>query len=607
MTGFALRAFRMAALPCVIALMGLLCAPAQAQMWRWYDQNPGYQPNVLQNGSVVNFSSWAKGMPELRVDGQGVRAVPVTDHVWITYGIFYGPVIVETPKGLLVFSTGENDEDGRKFREVIRRDVSTKPILAVFYDHAHYAKGARALLDGDKAIIVGHPDSNRVMKDSGFLANPYAPELLPALDGRARIQFATDLPSTGPDAKLGVVTLDLGKTSGWMPVTRTLADGERMTIDGVEIQAFHAVTDTEDTLTFWLPRQKIVIDNVLWPTVPNLYTLRGDRYRDPTLWISAIKKIRDLEPEIVLDVGGGAKPLVGKEHIRETTNAVIDATSFIYDQTIRLTNQGVRMQDLRHHIVMPESLQKYAYVNQAYGQFDTWPQAIAAHDLGWFSGHAEDLHDLPREELSKNWIALAGGEAAVLKAYRTAMEQKRYLWAKDLAVALYDTAPANKEYRQALADTFRALGQYSPGSIARHFYIASARALEGETVHTLGAVQEATWVTADPARAVDHLRTRLNPEQSANQEGVLEFVIGKQRAALHVRNSTAEFVANPDQHYRKPDAVIRTTPEEFARYFRGEESGADLLKSANADERAARLLGLFDEYQKRPLYAASGD
>lgn len=593
--------------PWALALMTCVSASSQAQTWRWYDDNAGYQPHVLPNGSVVNFSSWAKALPHLRVDGKGLRAVQVADHVWITYGIFYGPVIIETPNGLLVFSSGENDEDGRKFREVIRRDVSTKPILALFYDHAHYAKGARALLDGDPAMIVAHPDSNRVMQESGFLANPYIPELLPALDGRARIQFATDLPTSGPDAKLGAVTLDLGKQSGWMPATRTLADGERITVDGVEIQAFHAVTDTEDTLTFWLPQKRIVIDNVLWPTVPNLYTLRGDRYRDPSLWISAIKKIRDLEPEIVLDVGGGAKPLVGKDTIRETTNAVIDAASFIYDQSIRLTNQGVRMQELRHHIVMPQSLLKYPYINEAYGQFDTWPQAIAAHDLGWFSGHAEDLHELPRAELSKNWIELAGGEAAVLKAYRTAMEQKRYLWAKDLAVSLYDAAPGNKDYRQALADAFRALGQYSPGSIARHFYIASARSLEGESVHTLGAVQEAAWVTANPARAVDHLRTRLNPEKAVNQEGVLEFDIGNQRVGLHVRNSTAEFVANAGKHYRKADAVIRTTADDFARYFRGESSATELIKSAGADARAATLLGLFDEYRQRPMYATSGE
>jgi hypothetical protein len=74
-------------------------------------------------------------------------------------GYFYGPVIIERPNGLLVFSSGGNEEDGKLFRSIIRRDVSNKPVIALFYDHAHYAKGARTLLDGDEAMVVAHPDS----------------------------------------------------------------------------------------------------------------------------------------------------------------------------------------------------------------------------------------------------------------------------------------------------------------------------------------------------------------------------------------------------------------------------------------------------------------
>ncbi len=428
--------------------------------------------------------------------------------------------------------------------------------------------------------------------------------MLPALDGRARVHFASDLPATGPDAKLGGSSLDLGKQSAWMPATHTLADGESITVDGLDIQAFHAVTDTEDSLTFWLPKQKIVIDNVLWPTVPNLYTLRGDRYRDPTLWISALKKIRDLEPEVELNVGAGAKALYGKAAIRDASNALIDASSFIYDQSIRLTNQGVRMQELRHHIEMPASLLKHPYVNEGYGQFDSWPEAIAVRSQGWFSGHVEDLHTLPRAQSSRQWMALAGGEKAVLKAYRSAMADKKYLWAKDLAISLYDVAPGNPSYRQGLADVFRALGRYSPGSIPRHFYLSAALSLEGAAGIVRTTVQGTDWVMADLPRAVDHLRTRLDPAKSAGQEGMLLFEIGEQKMALHVRNSVAEFIAKPEKHYRRPDAAIRVSALQFARYFRGEINALALLDGAGADAAARALLTLFDDYQEAPMYPA---
>ncbi|MDM0108587.1 alkyl sulfatase dimerization domain-containing protein [Variovorax sp. J22R24] len=591
-----------------MALLAFSTTPSHAQAWRWYNENPSFTPATLPNGTVINFNEWKKALPYVRIDGKPPRAEPVADKVWMVYGYFYGPVIIERPNGLLVFSTGENEEDGKKFREIIRRDVSTKPIIAIFYDHAHYAKGAKSLLDGDSAMIVAHPDSNKTVQESGFLGKPNIPEMLPALNGRARIHFGTDMPDKGPDAKMGAASLDLGKKSAWMPATLTLGDGESITVDGLEIQAFHAITDTEDTLTFWIPSQKLVIDNVMWPCLPNLYTLRGDRYREPEQWTSAIKKIRDLEPEIELDVGGGAKALKGREAIKKTANALIDASSFVYDQAIRLTNQGVRMQELRHHIVLPASLLKNPYVNEVYGQYDTFPQAYADHSHGWFSGHAEDLHALPRSVESKKWVELSGGEAKVYEAYRVAVGKGEHLWAKDLAVVLTDVAPANRTYRQALADSFRTLGRYSPGSITRNFYLASARSLEGETTHTLGSVQEAEWVVADTSRAVNHLRTRLNPEEASGKEGELAFDIGGTRSALHIRNSVAEFVAEPDKHYRKPDATIKASPEMFARYFRGELSLAAFVKESGANAQAAALLGLFDEFHQVPMYpvAASG-
>lgn len=574
-----------------------------AENWTHYDRNPGFEPTTLPNGAITNFTSWSKVLPELRV-GPGVvaEAVPVTTNTWVITGYFYGPVIIEADTGLIVFSSGEHAGEGTKFREIIRRDVSKKPIIALFYDHAHYAKGAATLLDGDQAMIVAHPDSNSILSVAGSLANPYIPELLPTLDGRADIHFGTHHPKTGPDATMEGTSLDLGKESAWLPATKTLADGETMTIDGVTIQAFHAITDTEDSLTFWVPEKKLVIDNVLWPIVPNLYTLRGDRYRDPQVWLKALRKIRELQPEVEICLGAGSLPLHGKEKILEATNALIDSVSFIYDQAIRLTNLGVPWDELGNRVQIPESLLKHPFVNELYGQIDTWPQATAVRSHGWFSGYAEDMHSLPRKVYAENFIKLAGGPDKVLLAYDDAMARAEYLWAKDLASELYYSKRDDAQYRQNLANVFRKLGQYSPGSIVRNFYTAAALSLEGNQDFSLGIVQPAAWVAHDYNRAVDSLRTRLNPGLAAGQEGVLTFDIDGKVSALHIRNSVAEFVPTPATHYRPSDAMIKVDGEDFTAYFRGEISGKDLLGKAEVSGDSSTLLNLFDEYKQRPMY-----
>lgn len=569
--------------------------------WTHYDRNPNFQPATLPNGAIANMDDWMRIQPYLRI-GMDAKALKVDDGVWVITGYFYGPVIIETPNGLLVFSSGEHEGDGRVFRDLIRRQVSEKPIIALFYDHAHYAKGAATLLDGDEAMVIAHPDSNRLMHDYGQMANPRIPEMLPALDGRAKIHFGTDHPIDGPDAKFGGVSLELGYESAWIPATRTMADGETINIDGVTIQAFHAITDTEESLTFWLPERSLVIDNVLWPTVPNLYTLRGDRYRDPENWMKALRKIRELQPEIEICVGGGSLPLRGREQVAKATTAVLDAVAFIYDQSIRHINLGVPARELRHHVRIPESLSEHPYVNESYGQCEMWTEAIAVHNQGWFSGYPEDIHALPREVYAQNFIQLAGGAEKVMQAYRDAMKKGEYIWAKDLAANLLRTDTRNADYRQALADVFRKLQQYCPGSIVRHFYAAGALGLEGNEAFTLSSIQTSEWVKDDYLRAVNYLRTRLNPDLAKGIEGVLAFEIDGKTAGLHIRQAVAEFIPGLGKHYRAPDASLRIDGDTFTKYFRGELTPTQMLDKAEATKGAKELLAVFDAVKPLPLY-----
>ena len=126
--------------------------------------------------------------------------------------------------------------------------------------------------------------------------------------------------------------------------------------------------------------------------------------------------------------------------------------------------------------------------------------------------------------------------------------------------------------------------------------------LEGNEAFSLTSVQKADWVKEDPARAVNHLRTRIDPEKAEGVEGVLVFDIEGEVAALHIRNSIAEFVPDPDAHYRKRDASITVSDDEFAAYFRGEISADDLTKRAKTDGEAAKLIGVFDSYVHVPMY-----
>ena len=576
-----------------------VATPVAPADWRHYNTNPEFQPSELPNGSVINLDSVARTASIARFEGE-LRAIKVTDDTWMLGGDVYGSTVLETDEGLVIVSPGSSGESGRKFRRVIREQISEKPVVAIIYDHIHGARGTKTLLDGDVAAIIAHPDHNDIAAVSEGAANPYIPELGPHLDVRNELHGGVHLPATGPDAQAGAA-LDFTKQSVWMPATQTVEHGETITVAGIEMQFFHAITDSEDSLTIWIPEKQMVIDNAVWP-VTNTYTLRGDRFRDPRNWIAALRQIRDLQPDIILSVGAGAAPLIGRQACQDAVSALMDQMSFIYDQSLRLTSQGVNMGEIRHHIRLPDSLLENPYNNEAYGQFDTFPQANPTFNHGWFSGYAEDIHSLPRAVKADYLLELAGGVDKVVAAYEKAMESAEYLWAKELATQLYYADPGNESYRQVLATVFRRLGQMSPGSIARNFYLSAANSLEGNEIISMAGVQSAAWVTADPGRAVNFLRIRINPQLADGIEGVLLFDIDGNLSALHVRNSIAEFVPVPDTHYRQPDGHIKTSAEDFARYFRGEIGVDGLVSSGVATRRAEELLLLFDGYERTPMY-----
>lgn len=567
-----------------------------------YNNTPNH-PAITEmlNGAIGNTASITQAGPLMRASAELQHETVVGQkNVHFIGRDLYAPVVIEVDEGLIVFGSGDHDKDGIEYRKYIRENISDKPIIAVMYDHNHYIKGTRGLIDGDKAMLIAHPELHTIVssRTGDSQANTDIPEMAPHLLARANIHYGVLADKKGRDAAILEMGIYFGAENGYMEPTHTLKDGEKITIGGLEIQAFHHITDTKDTLTFYIPEYSMVIDNVVWPAV-NMYTLRGDAYRAPETWLNALRDIRDLNADYVLTVGGGAKVLYGTDHIRETINATLDAQSFSYDQAIRLTNLGVQPDQLVHYMPIPAESMTHPYVNNVYGQFDTYPASFAVRNHGSFSGNPEDIHNLPKQLQAKYTIKLAGGVDKVYKAWKEARDNAEYLWAKELSATLYYNAPANKSARQAHADSLRKLGQYSEGAIVRQFYIAGAKSLEtADPKYTLTSTPSAEWVATDPVTATDYLRTRINPGKAAGVHAKLAFNVDGKLAQLEIRNSIAEFTTVNDD-----DAVVlKVSGEDYGKYYTGELKAKDI-----ASGKALELLAVFDEYVPVTMFPTSFD
>jgi len=470
--------------------------------------------------------------------------------------------IIEAGDGLIAFDTGDTKHDGELMLKALRT-VTKKPIKVIIYGHSHTVAGAGVLAEGNKDImVIGHPDLNRVVEENvgGGGAPAFYPEVGPYLTARAVTQFNAYMPKEGPDAY--VVPTNLAKMDlAFLPVNTPVQDGEEKEILGIKFKFFTKYgSDDKVHTTVWLPERKIVFTTLLWSAPPQLYSLRGDVFRDPREWIAGLKFTRDLNAEVL--VSAACRPVVGKEKVRETLEQYLDGASFVLDQTLRGILGGLGPDDLRHFVKFPKYLDEAPINLQSYGEVSTYPPAIYYQTVGWYDNDAANLKPLAPADEARRLVQLMGGRAKVLKAAKTALDKKEYAWAAKLANQVYLIDKQDKEARQLKADALRQMAYVSTGSNDRAHLMSQALALEGKTKIARLIPPPPEAIVAAPTRYVDYFRVRIDPAKSDKTDKFVLFDFADStKAGLHIRRAVAEFVPEPDSYQRKPRRTVNDTSD----------------------------------------------
>ncbi len=526
--------------------------------------------------------------------------VKITDGIWALVGYHWGyKAVIEGKKGLIIYDTGDDIEEAQEIIKLVKK-ISKKPIRTVIYSHAHYVFGTKAITDayGDDITVIGHPGLNKNVLESGGLGSAI-PELSPSLLARALEQFSFLLPADGPD---GQAPTPVGKTKGFVPVNTPVTHGQKMTVDGVEMVFYTDFdSDTDDQVIVYLPKTKTVLNNHLWPSYPNFYTLRGSVYRDPTDWAGGVKLIRDLEPEHLINTH--SIPVSGQEKIQEVLGGYYDAIMYLYDQTIRGILLGKTPDELRYWVQLPKDLAEQPNNQMSYGEFSYYPPYIYQYALGWFGRDSENLNPIAPEDKARKIVKGFGGVDAVKTELGKTMKNKEHAWSAELAGYLVKAAPDDAQARQLLADALRQMGYNTEASIPRSWYLTKALALEGKLQIPIAMFTGPDSVLKSaPDTYVSQYRVRLDPKVSYGKEQLLAINLdgtGAPTMGLHVRSGIAEFVPDVSKHYRKPDISIDMSMEAWAGYYVGDITLDALLdrKDVKASDkvRVKSFFSLFDQ------------
>ena len=290
------------------------------------------------------------------------RVDMVTDGVYLARGFGQGSaVMVEGEDGVAIFDVGDSYENGKAMLAAFR-EYSDKPIVAIIYSHFHFDHifGGKAWAEAaaEDAQIIAHDSTVRFL-------NERVSALAPRTDWGLAMQFGMYLDEscsvgTGPlcSGVGGIQFPRIGSTKGHQRhviyPNRTFSDRLSLDLGGLEVQLIHAPSETQDNIVLWIPERKTILaGDALTPTLPPIFTARGQRVRDPQEWMAAIDMMRALEPEHVVPSHGPA--FSGAQATKVLLN-YRDAMAFMYLLTVRLINQGLGPEEIAARLVVPTHL-----------------------------------------------------------------------------------------------------------------------------------------------------------------------------------------------------------------------------------------------------------
>ena len=287
-------------------------------------------------------------------------------------------IAIDAPEGWIIIDTGDSIAAAKEMRSFLEEAVGSKiKVSAILYTHSHYADGTDAWLD-EGTEIWGHEYLDRNKRTDSFSI------LSGNFQTRALIQFGVLHPTEGPDAfpnKLGFGPEKYVGERSYRPPTKTFEDGKivNISIAGEPIEIAPNRTDVQDSVGFYFPKRSTLVTNAIGGvSVFNLYSLRGDIYRDPLDFIEAHKWALSKDAEVLADIH--RKAIKGKEAVREVLEQASDQVQLIHDQTYRMIALGMDARRAAENVYMPKHLREG---RESYGQVESHVKQVYNGRLGW--------------------------------------------------------------------------------------------------------------------------------------------------------------------------------------------------------------------------------
>ncbi len=422
---------------------------------------------------------------EKRRDQLTPHIVRLSAHAWLSVAEDVSNIgMIVGKDGIILIDTGMIPDCAartlEKFREIA--PLAQYPIKAVIYTHGHgdHTGGSPVFCAEGKKPDIWARDN------FGSEVVPFERAgLMPLFKARGARQGGFRLP---PEKRIsnGIAPIRYPSAGGAIFSGRTGAvmpdhffRGESMTLAaaGVEVQLFAAPGETDDALSVWFPEEKVLFcGDDLYRSFPNVYPVRGTGNRDIPTWCASLKRMAELNAEVLAP--GHTDPFFGRENVLEVLTRYREAMEYVFEKTVEGMNAGRTPDELAEEIRLPDRLAKLDYLEEVYGNVAWTVRHVFNSLVGWFDGNPLHLSTFTPREEALHIMALAGGEGALRRKAKTALEQGDVVWAARLADYLLALRPGKKEFLLLKAESLEILGETMLTATGRNYTLTTAQELK---------------------------------------------------------------------------------------------------------------------------------
>jgi glyoxylase-like metal-dependent hydrolase (beta-lactamase superfamily II) len=377
--------------------------------------------------------------------GEGqAQAILRAPGVWESRGIG-NSYLVTTPQGDVLVNAGVL-RDARRGRELFAK-VSQNPIryIVLTQSHANQYGGLEVYKTADNVVI----------------AHKTYPE------DRAYSELLSPYYRRGSGRIFGGITRNAGDITPTQEVAPDLLigdDGFAFELGGRRFEVIHTPGgETRSAVIVWLPDERIaIVGNLFGPLFgnqPNLNTLRGDKPRWALQFVESVKKVRALEPELILT---GHEEIRGADHIQRETTRIIDAVQWVHDRTVEGMNAGKDLRALMREVVPPPELA----LTEEYGKVAWNVRAVWHEYTGWQepARGLTDLYGVPASSVALAIAELAGGADRLAERAGDFVAEEKPLEALHLLDVALAAEPASQLPREIKRQALKLLDRQTGGS-----------------------------------------------------------------------------------------------------------------------------------------------